>query len=416
MGPRALKRTSLDKGKINVLLLEAIHPTAVEAFRAGGYTSLERVERALTPEELARRIPDVHVLGIRSRTKLPAGILERAERLIAIGCFCIGTDQVDLAAAQERGIPVFNAPFSNTRSVAELVIGEVILLCRGIPQRNAAAHRGEWLKAVAGATEVRGKTLGIVGYGHIGTQVGVLAEALGMRVLYHDIEAKLGLGNATAASSLDDLLERSHVVTLHVPENAATAGLIGARELARMRAGAFLINASRGSVVDVDALADAIGSGHLGGAALDVFPSEPEADGEPFESPLRRFDNVVLTPHVAGSTVEAQQSIGAEVAAKLVKYSDNGSTLTAVNFPEVSLPDHPGKHRVLHIHRNEPGVLARVNAIFSASRINIASQYLETSRNVGYAVTDVEAADGVGLEIKRQLDAIDATIRTRLLY
>lgn len=411
-----MKRTSLDKKRIKVVLLESVHASAVEAFHAEGYTNVEQHQTALPEAELTRHIRDAHVLGIRSRTKVPAAVLAQAERLVAIGCFCIGTDQVDLAAAQGRGVPVFNAPFSNTRSVAELVIAEIILLCRGIPQRNAAAHRGEWSKGVAGATEVRGKILGIVGYGHIGTQVGVLAESLGMRVIYHDIETKLGLGNALAVPSLDALLEQAQVVTLHVPETQATAGLIAAPQLARMRPGTFLINASRGTVVDVDALAAAIDAGRIGGAAIDVFPVEPESSSQTFESPLRRFDNVLLTPHVAGSTVEAQQNIGSEVAAKLIKYSDNGSTLTAVNFPQVALPEHPGKHRVLHTHRNEPGVLARVNAIFSASRINIASQYLETSGRIGYAVTDVEAAEGIGLELKRQLDGIEATIRTRILY
>ncbi len=411
-----MQKTSLDKDRIKILLLEAIHPGAVEAFRADGYTNVEYHEKALSDRELVLRLRDTHLLGIRSRTKIPSEAIAQAERLIAIGCFCIGTDQVDLVAAEERGLPVFNAPFSNTRSVAELVIGEIILLCRGIPQRNAAAHRGRWLKAVAGATEVRGKTLGIVGYGHIGTQIGVLAEGLGMQVIYYDVETKLGLGNAAAVHSLDALLERSHIVTLHVPEGPETVRLFGTAQLARMRPGALLINASRGSVVDIDALAAALESGHLAGAAIDVFPTEPASNDQEFESPLRRFDNVILTPHVAGSTIEAQQSIGTEVAAKLMKYSNNGSTLTAVNFPEVSLPDHPEKHRVLHIHRNEPGVLAQVNSIFSRSKINIASQYLETSRRVGYAVTDVEADGPLSLEVKKQLDAIDATIRTRLLY
>jgi len=411
-----VKKTSLGKDRIKVLLLESIHPGAVEAFKADGYTNVEYHDRALSDRELIERLRDAHLLGIRSRTEISGEAIEQAEKLVAIGCFCIGTDQVDVVAAEERGIPVFNAPFSNTRSVAELVIGEIILLCRGIPQRNAAAHRGQWLKAVAGATEVRGKTLGIVGYGHIGTQIGVLAEGLGMQVIYYDVETKLGLGNATAVGSLDALLERSHVVTLHVPEAPATVRLIGKEQLARMRPGALLINASRGTVIDIDALAAALESGHLAGAAIDVFPTEPASNDQEFETPLRRFDNVILTPHVAGSTVEAQQSIGGEVAAKLMKYSNNGSTLTAVNFPEVSLPDHPDKHRVLHIHRNEPGVLAQVNAIFSRSGLNIASQYLETSRRVGYAVTDVEADGPLSLEVKKQLDAIDATIRTRLLY
>ena len=411
-----MKKTSLGKDKIKVLLLESIHPSAVEAFKADGYSNVEYHDKALPERELIERLRDAHLLGIRSRTEISGEAIARAEKLVAIGCFCIGTDQVDLVAAEERGIPVFNAPYSNTRSVAELVIGEIILLCRGIPQRNAAAHRGRWLKAVAGATEVRGKTLGIVGYGHIGTQIGVLAEGLGMQVIYHDVETKLGLGNATAVRSLDALLERSHVVTLHVPEGPATVQLIGEQQLARMRPGALLINASRGTVVDIDALAAALESGHLAGAAIDVFPTEPASNDQEFETPLRRFDNVILTPHVAGSTVEAQQSIGGEVAAKLMKYSNNGSTLTAVNFPEVSLPDHPDKHRVLHIHRNEPGVLAQVNTIFSRSGINIASQYLETSRRVGYAVTDVEADGPLSLDVKKQLDGIDATIRTRLLY
>ena len=411
-----MKKTSLGKDKIKVLLLESIHSSAVEALEADGYTNIERHERSLSEPELAERLRDAHLLGIRSRTKIPAQAIAKAEKLVAIGCFCIGTDQVDLDAAEARGIPVFNAPFSNTRSVAELVIGEIILLCRGIPQRNAAAHRGQWLKAVGGATEVRGKTLGIVGYGHIGTQVGVLAEGLGMHVIYHDVETKLELGNATAVRALDALLERAHIVTLHVPEGPATLGLIGEAQLARMRPGSVLINASRGGVVDVDALAAAVRSGHLAGAAIDVFPREPSSNDEEFETPLRGLDNVILTPHVAGSTVEAQQSIGGEVAAKLIRYSNNGSTLTAVNFPAVSLPDHPDKHRVLHIHRNEPGVLAQVNAIFSKSGINIASQYLETSRRIGYAVTDVEADGPLSLEVKKQLDGIDATIRTRLLY
>ena len=411
-----MKKTSLGKDKIKVLLLESIHPSAVEALESDGYTNIEHHDRSLSEQELTDRLRDAHLLGIRSRTKVPAQVIASAEKLVAIGCFCIGTDQVDLGAAEARGIPVFNAPFSNTRSVAELVIGEIILLCRGIPQRNAAAHRGQWLKAVAGATEVRGKTLGIVGYGHIGTQIGILAEGLGMQVIYYDVETKLGLGNATAVRSLDALLERAHVVTLHVPEGPATLRLVGEPELARMRPGSLLINASRGMVVDIDALAAAVRAGHLAGAAIDVFPREPSSNDEEFDTPLRGLDNVILTPHVAGSTVEAQQSIGGEVAAKLMKYSNNGSTLTAVNFPEVSLPDHPDKHRVLHIHRNEPGVLAQVNAIFSRSGINIASQYLETSRRVGYAVTDVEADGPLSLEVKKQLDGIDATIRTRLLY
>lgn len=408
---------SLDRGKIRVLLLEGIHARAVEAFTSEGYTSLDRHDRALSGAALADRLRGVHILGIRSRTEVTADVLDRADKLIAIGCFGIGTDQVDLGAAKMRGIPVFNAPFSNTRSVAELVIGEIIALARGLPERSAAAHRGKWMKAVGGSTEVRGKCLGIVGYGHIGTQVGLLAEALGMRVVYYDIEAKLALGNASPAASLDDLLARADVVTLHVPETPRTTRLIGEAQLARMPRGAKLINASRGTVVDIDALAQALRSGQVGGAAIDVFPHEPGSNDEEFTSPLRGLDNVLLTPHIGGSTLEAQENIGVEVAAKLVKYSDNGSTVTSVNFPEVALPEHSGKHRILHIHRNQPGMLAQVNAVFSSARINIASQYLETDPEIGYAVIDIDGADRpMSAALRRELDAIEGTIRTRILY
>ena len=386
-------------------------------FRADGYTNIETHPKALSEDALAEAIRGAHVLGIRSRTRVTQRVLERADRLMAIGCFCIGTDQVDVERSEDLGVPVFNAPFSNTRSVAELVLAEIVMLCRGIPQRNAAAHRGQWLKGVAGATEVRGKTLGIVGYGHIGTQVGLLAEALGMRVIYHDVEPKLALGNATPVDALGTLLERSDVVTLHVPETAQTNHLLGADELGRMRTTAHLINASRGAVVDLDALARALDAGRIAGAAIDVFPAEPGSNAEPFESPLRRFDNVLLTPHIGGSTIEAQESIGLEVAAKLLKYSNNGSTMTAVNFPEVSLPEHAGKHRLLHAHRNVPGVLAAMNAVLAAAKINIASQYLETDRRVGYAVIDVDGADRpLSGTLRTQLDAIEGTIRTRVLY
>ncbi|MBI2982733.1 MAG: phosphoglycerate dehydrogenase [Chloroflexi bacterium] len=410
------QETSLEKTKIKVLLLEAIHRSAVDAFIADGYTNLGQHDRSLSEADLIERIGGVHILGIRSRTEVTERVLARADKLIAIGCFGIGTDQVDLAAAEICGIPVFNAPFSNTRSVAELVLAEVIALSRGIPERNAAAHRGQWMKAVSGATEVRGKRLGIVGYGHIGTQVGLLAEGLGMRVIYYDIEAKLALGNASPVGSLDDLLERSDVVTLHVPETPRTFHLIGEAQLARMRKGAKLINASRGSVVDIEALAHALEAGRLSGAAIDVFPEEPGSNEQEFISPLRRFDNVILTPHIGGSTLEAQENIGVEVAAKLVKYSDNGSTVTSVNFPEVALPEHAGKHRILHIHRNQPGMLAQVNAVFSQAKINIASQYLETNPRIGYAVIDIDAERPVSIAIRKELDAIDGTIRTRLLY
>ena len=409
--------TSIPKSKIKVLLLESIDASAIDAFTADGYTAVERHAKALTEPELIAAIRGAHLLGIRSRTQLSKRVLDHADKLIAIGCFCIGTDQVDVAAAETIGIPVFNAPFSNTRSVAELVIAEIVMLCRGIPQRNAAAHRGEWLKAVAGATEVRGKTLGVVGYGHIGTQVGLLAEALGMRVIYHDLEPKLALGNAEPVDTLRILLQRSDVVTLHVPDTSQTRHLVGAEQLGQMKRTAHLINASRGNVVDIDALAAAIGSGAIAGAAIDVFPREPESNAHPFVSPLTQFDNVLLTPHIGGNTIEAQESIGLEVAAKLLKYSNNGSTMTAVNFPEVSLPEHRGKHRLLHTHRNVPGMLAAMNAVLAEAKINVASQYLETSQRVGYAVIDVDGADRpLSATLRKRLDAIEGTIRTRVLY
>lgn len=408
---------SLERDRIKVLLLESIDESAIEAFKNDGYTNVESHTKALPEAELVDAIKGAHVLGIRSRTHVTKRVLEHADKLIAVGCFCIGTDQVDVGAAEAHGVPVFNAPFSNTRSVAELVLAEIVMLCRGIPQRNAAAHRGEWLKAVGGATEVRGKTLGIVGYGHIGTQIGLLAEGLGMRVIYHDVEPKLALGNAAPVDTLRKLLEDADVVTLHVPDTEETRHLIGADELGQMKRAAHLINASRGKVVDIDALAAAIDEGRIAGAAIDVFPVEPESNAHPFESPLRRFDNVILTPHIGGSTVEAQESIGLEVAAKLLKYSNNGSTMTAVNFPEVSLPEHRGKHRLLHTHRNVPGMLAAMNAVLAEAKINIASQYLETSRQVGYAVIDVDGADRpLSATLREQLDAIEGTIRTRVLY
>jgi D-3-phosphoglycerate dehydrogenase len=409
--------TSLDKGKIRVLLLENVHPSAVSAFGSGGYTNVEREASSLDEGALLGRIRGVHLLGIRSRTEVTTRVLDAADKLIAIGCFGIGTDQVDLEAAEVHGVPVFNAPFSNTRSVAELVIAEIIALSRGIPERNAAAHAGRWMKAVAGATEVRGKCLGIVGYGHIGTQVGLLAESLGMRVVYHDIETKLALGNATPVGSLEALLERADVITLHVPETPRTFRMIGTAQLARMKKGAKVINASRGGVVDIDALAAALRSGQAGGAAIDVFPEEPGSNEDEFRSPLRGFPNVILTPHIGGSTVEAQENIGVEVAAKLIKYSDNGSTVTSVNFPEATLPEHAGKHRILHIHRNRPGMLAQVNAVLATARINIASQYLETDPRIGYAVIDIDEPERpVSQAIRKELDAIDGTIRTRVLY
>jgi D-3-phosphoglycerate dehydrogenase / 2-oxoglutarate reductase len=411
-----MSKTSLDKSKIRILLLEGVHESAVEAFRADGYTEIERHPKSLPPAILREAVGDAYFIGIRSATELSAEIFKAAPRLIGVGAFCIGTNQIDLECAREHGVPVFNAPFSNTRSVAELVIAETILLMRGIPLRNASTHRGGWMKTATGSHEVRGKTLGIVGYGHIGTQVGLLAEALGMRVLYYDIEAKLALGNARAASSLGELLAAADVVTLHVPETAQTYCMIGRDELAQMKPGARLINAARGTIVDIEALTAALKENRVSGAALDVFPVEPKT-GEEFQSPLREFDNVLLTPHVGGSTEEAQESIGAEVAAKLLKYSNNGSTLSAVNFPEVSLPEHPGKHRLLHIHKNRPGVMSALNGIFSEAEINISAEYLQTDPKIGYVVVDVDTDEpGESAELRRRIDAVPGTIRTRVLY
>ena len=407
-------RLSVPKDRLKFVLLEGIHPSAIEALRADGYTNVETHAKALSGDELVAAIEGAHFLGIRSRTQLTENVLAQAPRLNAVGCFCIGTNQVDLDAAARRGIPVFNAPFSNTRSVAELVLGEIIMLMRGIPAKNAAQHRGGWDKSAAGSFEVRGKTLGIVGYGHIGTQIGILAELLGMTVVFHDIEKKLPLGNARQAASLDDLLAAADAVTLHVPETPATMNMIAAPQLARMKPGGLLINASRGTVVDIDALAAALDSGRVAGAAIDVFPVEPKGNDSRFESPLTRFDNVILTPHIGGSTAEAQANIGGEVAEKLIRYSNNGSTVSAVNFPEVSLPEHTGKCRLLHIHRNVPGIIAHINERFSRAGINVAAQYLQTNALVGYVVIDIDGdASQVALD---ELSAIEGTIRCRILY
>ncbi len=411
-----MKKTSYPKQDIRILLLEGVSQTAVDTFHAAGYTQIEQHAKSLPEDELKRAIADAHFVGIRSRTQLSGEVLAEAKRLLAIGCFCIGTNQVDTEAAELAGIPVFNAPYSNTRSVAELVLAEAVMLLRGIPQKSAECHRGGWSKSAEGSHEARGKTLGIVGYGHIGTQVGVLAESLGMQVIFHDVETKLSLGNARPSVDLDDLLGKSDVVTLHVPELPSTQMMFGAAQIAAMKPGAHLINASRGSVVDVDALAAALRSGHVGGAAVDVFPLEPKGNGDAFESPLLGIDNVILTPHVGGSTLEAQDNIGIEVAAKLVRYSDNGSTLTAVNFPEVTLPEHAGSHRLLHIHRNVPGVLSRINEVFGTQGINIDGQFLRTDAHVGYVVIDVSATPQQGLDLRAALAEIPGTLRTRVLY
>lgn len=407
-------KTSLDKSKIKFLLLEGIHPSALDVIRGAGYTQIETLPKALQGEEFKAKLADVHFLGIRSQSKLTADVLSVASKLVAVGCFCIGTNQVDLNAARERGVAVFNAPYSNTRSVAELVLAEAVLLLRGIPAKNALVHRGGWMKSALHSHEIRGKTLGIVGYGAIGTQLSVLAEALGMHVAFYDVVSKLPLGNARQVPELHDLLAQSDIVSLHVPELPSTQWMIGPAEIAAMKPGGILINAARGTVVDIDALADGIRSQKLWGAAIDVFPVEPGSNDEEFQSPLRGLDNVILTPHIGGSTMEAQANIGGEVAEKLVKYSDNGTSISSVNFPEVALPAHPGKHRLLHIHHNVPGVLSAVNRVFADNRINIASQYLQTNEKVGYVVTDVDAAySDVALE---KLARVPGTIRSRVLF
>ena len=407
-------KTSLDKAHIKFLLLEGIHPSAVKVLRAAGYSNIENISGALDGDALISKIADAHFIGIRSRTQLTAAVLAHAHKLAAIGCFCIGTNQVDLNAARERGIAVFNAPYSNTRSVAELVLAEAILLLRGVPAKNAAAHRGGWLKSADNAYEIRGKTLGIVGYGSIGTQLSVLAEGLGMQVVFYDVVTKLALGNARQIPVLNDLLAVSDVVSLHVPELPSTQWMMGAGQIAAMKPGGVLINASRGTVVEIEPLAEALKAKKLLGAAIDVFPEEPGSNKEAFESPLRGLDNVILTPHVGGSTIEAQENIGIEVAEKLVKYSDNGTSTSSVNFPEVALPAHPGKHRLLHIHRNVPGVLQQINTVFGANNINIASQYLQTHGDIGYVVIDIDAAQSdVALA---SLHDVTGTIRSRLLF
>lgn len=406
---------SLEKNKIRILLLEGVDPSAVTTLEKAGYTNVEYQKKALDGDELLEQIANVHFIGIRSRTHLTREVLAHAKKLIGIGCFCIGTNQVDLKAAAELGIPVFNAPFSNTRSVAELVTGEYLQLLRDVPARNALLHRGGWKKAASGCFEARGKTIGIIGYGHIGTQVGIMAESLGLNVIFYDIEHKLSLGNAHQVETLDELLERSHIITLHVPETELTKGMIDAPQFAKMRDHVVFLNASRGTVVNIDALADALRSGKVAGAAVDVFPREPAANGEEFLSPLRDFDNVILTPHIGASTEEAQCNIGIEVAQKLALYSDNGSTLTAVNFPEVSLPEkREGVSRLLHIHTNVPGIMRQVNEIFAKKNINVAAQYLQTTENVGYVVMDVHSDQPE--ELVPLLREIDGTLKCRILY
>ena len=411
-----IPRYSLSKDKVRVLLLEGISQTAVDLFTQAGYTNVTRLKTALDGEKLVEALQGTHILGIRSRTQMTRAMTAAADRLMAVGCFSVGTNQIDLDAAREVGIPVFNAPFSNTRSVAELVIGEIVMLLRRVFPRSVAAHEGGWDKSATFSHEVRGKVLGIVGYGNIGTQLSNLAEAMGMRVVYFDTSDKLRHGNTDPVDSLGELLAQSDVVSLHVPETPATHNMIGESELRAMKPGAYLINNSRGTVVDIDALARALRDGHLHGAAVDVFPVEPGSNAERFTSPLQGLDNVILTPHVGGSTLEAQERIGAEVARKLVEYSDGGSTVGAVNFPQVQLPARPTGTRFIHVQRNLPGMLGRLNDVFSRSHVNIAAQFYQTDGEVGYVVLETDATNADAETLLTEIRAIPGTIRARLLY
>ncbi len=411
-----IPRYSLSKDKVRVLLLEGISETAVDLFAQAGYTNVMRTKTALDGEALVEALRGTHILGIRSRTQMTRPMVEAADRLMAVGCFSVGTNQIDLDAAREIGVPVFNAPFSNTRSVAELVIGEIVMLLRRVFPRSVAAHTGGWDKSASFSHEVRGKVLGIVGYGNIGTQLSNLAEAMGMRVVYFDTADKLRHGNTDPVDSLRDLLGQSDIVSLHVPETPATHNMIGAAEIRAMKPGAYLINNSRGTVVDLDALSSALRDGHLHGAAVDVFPKEPGSNSERFVSPLQGLDNVILTPHVGGSTLEAQERIGSEVARKLVEYSDGGSTVGAVNFPQVQLPPCSDGTRFIHVHQNLPGMLRSVNDVFSSRGINITGQFLQTDGDIGYVVVEAVDLGDRSEALLEQLRAIPGTMRARLVY
>lgn len=406
---------SLKRDKIKILLLEGVHENAIEYFHSRGYENIEYHKKALEEDELLRKIKDAHLIGIRSRTQLTEKVLKSAKKLIAVGNFCIGTNQVDLVAAKKLGIPVFNAPYSNTRSVAELVIAESIMMMRGIPEKNMLAHSGGWLKSAENSFEVRGKSIGIVGYGHIGSQVSVLAEAMGMKVYYYDVENKLSIGNAKMCSSLRELLGLVDIVTLHVPGTDTTKEMIGKDEISAMKKGSYLINASRGNVVVIEELKKALDSGDVLGAAIDVFPAEPASKDDEFVSDLRGLYNVLMTPHIGGSTQEAQQNIAVEVAEKLANYSDIGTTVGAVNFPQVQLPPKKQRCRFLHIHKNVPGVMENINKVFSDNKLNVASQYLQTDSDVGYVVIGVDS-NGLQKDIMQQLSSIPNTIRARKLY
>ncbi len=408
-----MSETSYPKSSIKVLLLENIHPVATEAFAAEGF-QVESVKGSLPEAELAAKIRDVHLIGIRSKTQITPKVLDEARRLLAVGAFCIGTNQIDLAHANRRGVPAFNAPFSNTRSVAELILAEIVMLSRQLGDRVREVHLGQWRKVAVGSHEVRGRTIGIVGYGHIGSQVGVLAEAFGMRVVFYDIMAKLPMGNNRPLPTLEDVLAQSDFVTLHVPETPQTKDMIGPAELAKMKPGACLLNASRGTVVQIEALAAAISSGHVAGAAVDVYPKEPASNSDGFESALRSLPNVILTPHIGGSTEEAQEAIGREVSASLLKFVNQGATTGAVNFPQVELPLVKGAHRILNIHRNVPGVLRDINKIISDHNANIRAQMLSTDAEVGYLIMDLD--HDLSQEVKQAVAELPTSIKTRILF
>ena len=408
------KVTSYPKDKIKILFLENISDAAVKKFRSHGYTQVEKINRALNESQLIDAIRDVHILGIRSKTTITDTVLAAAKKLQAIGCFCIGVNQIDLRAATQRGVAVFNAPYSNTRSVAELVIGASIMLLRGIPEKNNAAHKGIWQKEAKGSREMRGKTMGIVGYGNIGSQVSVMAESLGMRVLFFDIENKLPLGNASACRSLKELVSQSDIITLHVPETTLTHQLINKQSLRQFKKGAILINYARGQVVDLKALAQFLQSGHIAGAAIDVYPWEPEKNGDVFSCPLQNLPNVLLTPHIGGSTEEAQQNIGEDVSVKLFQYLETGFSDGSHTIPPISLPSQTGAHRILHIHKNVPGVLSAINSALSSNNINIIGQYLKTNDLIGYVILDIDhKLSAKALSILRDLPG---SIRVRMLY
>jgi D-3-phosphoglycerate dehydrogenase len=408
------QKTSYPKEKIRILFLENISDAAVKNFRGHEYSNVEKITKALTEDDLVKEIKDVHILGIRSKTQITKKVLDAAKKLQAIGCFCIGVNQVDLKAAIKNGVVVFNAPYSNTRSVAELVIGLAIMLIRRIPDKNKAAHEGMWMKDAKNSFELRGKTLGIIGYGNIGSQVSVLAEAMGMKVIFYDVETKLPLGNAEDAKSLKELLNRSDVVTLHVPETSQTKNLINKTNLKYFKKGAILINYARGEVVDLDALRKAIIDGAIGGAAVDVFPQEPEKNGDRFQTPLQDLPNVILTPHIGGSTEEAQVNIGEDVSVKLFNYLEKGITFGSHTVPALALPPQEGSHRILHIHNNVPGVLSDINTTLSKNNINIVGQYLKTNEDIGYVVLDVDRQ--ISSKALQLLKEVKQTIKVRILY